>query len=153
MVGRLVEQQQLGLCTEGSCNGHALFLPPRQLLNRSGRVKVEPIDQRLSASFNVPALRLIESVLQFCEFSDKRLIIGFERELLYAMCMTIAPRYRRPKTLQNRIENRLRSTEIGLLRHFGDSKTVLLHALAIVERLPTCQNGEQRGLTLTIAPN
>ena len=64
MVGRLVEEQQVGLEHERPRERHALAQPAGQLLDERVRGKLQPVERGFDAMLRRPRVRRVERFVQ-----------------------------------------------------------------------------------------
>ncbi len=134
MVGRLVEQQQIGPLQEKPAQCHPAPLAARQIGDLGvARRAAQRVHRDLDGAVEVPSSRLLDLFLQLALFGDQRIHLGF-REVLGKACAdrleTVDQRLGLSQPLDDVAEDVLCLIERRLLRQIANSRPLRRPGLA-----------------------
>jgi hypothetical protein len=152
VVGRLVEQQQVGLGDQRARQRHALDPAARQAGNLRRRVESETRDDLLDALVEAPAIGGLDRVLQV---SSRASASGLACSDDHQHGGVVIDQQLRggAQAVGDGGEDVALEVEIGLLRHVGGDHFGLPPHCAIIERRLAGERPQQAGLARAVAPD
>jgi len=138
MVGRLVEQQHVGLLDQCLSQGHPLARPARQAGDQRIGIQVQALQGFFDALQPVPA------------------VLGFDQRLqaiqvAFAAGVLVQHRHQRGQAFAHRLEYGMRRIELRFLGHIGQAQILPVLQGAVVHLFHSTQNLQQRRLAGAIA--
>src|SRR6185437_13603513 len=130
VIGRLIEQEEVGLAGESKGQGRALALAARARRRRHFAVELEAMQELRQAGLEAPALALVAE-----------------------QGGAGAARHPGLGARQQAFPQRARRRELRLLFHGHDLQAIAELPLAVVQRAPSRDDAQQRGLARAVAAN
>ena len=133
MVGRLVEQQQLGFGNQCASERDPLLEPTRERTDARIGVEPQPRDGCLDPRFRVPAVVVLEFDLQFVHALEQRRVVasGFT-ETMRELVIFMQQCGLRTQSAGDRVEYRRLRLQQRFLRHQREFEPRLAPNLAVV---------------------
>ena len=132
VVGRLVEQQDIGAGHQSLGQRHALAGAAGQAAYQSIRVQMQALQCFLYALLPVPGVISLDLCLQLVQILA-----------LSASQVALANRNHSRNAVRRRLEDGVLRVQVGLLRHIGNADPVLHLELAVIGLCQAAQNFEQ----------
>jgi len=140
VVGRLVEQQHIGLGDQRLRQRYALFGATRQRADEGVLVQVKPVQGFFNALLPVPAIERLDFGLQGIQVS---MLVGCQVLLYYVFCSC--------QSCACSYKNSSMWVQARLLRNVGNAQVLLQLQGAVVRFFKSRQNFEQRRFACAIA--
>ena len=140
VVGRLIEQQHIGLADQGARQGHPLLESARQLADPGRAIELQLVQRLFDPLLPVPGIERLDLVLQRVEVDPRRMLQ-----------IQVAYQFGARQSFARDIEHARIAIQHRFLRHIGLAQAVLRLDHAIVGPLEARQYLEQRRLAGAVA--
>ena len=134
VIGRLVQQHQIGFGHQRTRQCHALFPATGKAVDRRVRSQVQMAQHRLDQTVEAPAVEALQFILQFVHAAKQRLDIGICSPHPGTDLVVIEQQPAQfAQTLGYRLEYALAGRELRLLRHVGQTQILDAYDLAVIQ--------------------
>ena len=154
VVGRLIEQEQVGRHRQRLREREALLLPAGECADACVRIERKALDDALGLRFEGPRLARLQLALQRVQAVEQRRLVG--AGLGHGVRHGVVLGQERGNFAHpgdHGLEHRKLRIEGRLLRHVAHADARLAPDAAVVERALPRQSPQQRGFTATVAPD
>ena len=152
MVGRLVQQQDVGLLHPRLRQRDTLFLPAGQIGDFFVFRQPQFADGLAHQRVELPAVLRFDLVLQFVQFFDEAVVLPVRQ---FAADFVVTPQHaaQAAQPFGHNVEYGGCAVEKALLRHIHGFQPVLQDELAVVGLLHAGEDFQQAGFARAVAPD